>query len=185
MFWVSLSHNSAANDRQSTGIDRLRHHLASLLIDSGCDVKTVQARMRHSSAKTTLDVYGHMWPDKDETTRAAIGGTESPSPVEDLVDARDRQAGCVGELLSRGCRIRTPRGSAGAARRPPSRNVSRRWLTPQVRQRPGDHKGDEVAEVSETRRRSLWPKPVCLLLGKAKPDTATTLVSGLGTDYGC
>jgi integrase len=52
----------------------LRHHLASLLIDSGCDVKAVQARMRHSSAKTTLDVYGHMWPDKDETTRAAIGG---------------------------------------------------------------------------------------------------------------
>jgi hypothetical protein len=30
--------------------------------------------MRHSSAKTTLDVYGHMWPDKEETTRAAIGG---------------------------------------------------------------------------------------------------------------
>ena len=52
----------------------LRHHLASLLIDSGCDVKTVQARMRHSSAKTTLDVYGHLWPDKDETARAAIGG---------------------------------------------------------------------------------------------------------------
>jgi integrase len=40
---------------------------------SGCDVKTVQARMRHSSAWTTLDVYGHMWPDKDETTRVAIG----------------------------------------------------------------------------------------------------------------
>ena len=37
-------------------------------------MKTVQARMRHSSAKTTLDVYGHMWPDKDETTSAAIGG---------------------------------------------------------------------------------------------------------------
>jgi integrase len=52
----------------------LRHHLASLLIDSGCDVKTVQARMRHSSAKTTLDVYGHIWEDKDETTLAAIGG---------------------------------------------------------------------------------------------------------------
>jgi integrase len=52
----------------------LRHHLASLLIDSGCDVKIVQARMRHSSAKTTLDVYGHMWPERDETTRTAIGG---------------------------------------------------------------------------------------------------------------
>jgi integrase len=52
----------------------LRHYLASLLIEDGCDVKTVQARMRHSSAKTTLDTYGHMWPDKDETTRAAISG---------------------------------------------------------------------------------------------------------------
>lgn len=52
----------------------LRHHLATLLINDGCDVKTVQNRMRHGSAKTTLDVYGHMWEDKDETTRAAIGG---------------------------------------------------------------------------------------------------------------
>ena len=50
----------------------LRHHLASLLIHSGRDVNTVQARMRHRSAKTT-HVYGQMWPDKDETTRAAIG----------------------------------------------------------------------------------------------------------------
>ena len=40
----------------------LRHYLASLLIESGCDVKTVQVRLRHASAKTTLDVYGHMWP---------------------------------------------------------------------------------------------------------------------------
>ncbi|HWG62082.1 MAG TPA: site-specific integrase [Streptosporangiaceae bacterium] len=50
----------------------LRHYLASLLIASGGDVKTVQARLRHASAKTTLDTYGHMWPDKDESTRAAI-----------------------------------------------------------------------------------------------------------------
>ena len=34
----------------------LRHHLATLLIDMGCDVKSVQARMRHGSAKTTMDV---------------------------------------------------------------------------------------------------------------------------------
>jgi hypothetical protein len=32
----------------------------------------VQARLRHASAKTTLDVYGHMWPDKDEASRAAV-----------------------------------------------------------------------------------------------------------------
>ena len=50
----------------------LRHYLASLLIASGADVKIVQARLRHASAKTTLDTYGHLWPDSDDSTRAAI-----------------------------------------------------------------------------------------------------------------
>ena len=50
----------------------LRHYFASLLIASGADVKTVQARLRHASAKTTLDTYGHIWPDRDESTRTAV-----------------------------------------------------------------------------------------------------------------
>ena len=33
----------------------LQHYFASLLIASGADVKTVQARPQHASAKTTLD----------------------------------------------------------------------------------------------------------------------------------
>ena len=36
------------------------------------DVKTVQARLRHASAKTTLDTYGPIWPDRDESTRATV-----------------------------------------------------------------------------------------------------------------
>jgi integrase len=51
----------------------LRHYLASLLITSGADIKTVQARMRHATARTTLDTYGHLWPDAHESTRSAIG----------------------------------------------------------------------------------------------------------------
>jgi site-specific recombinase XerD len=51
----------------------LRHYLASMLIASGADIKTVQARMRHATAQTTLDVYGRLWPDADESTRSAIG----------------------------------------------------------------------------------------------------------------
>ncbi|MFJ7207472.1 tyrosine-type recombinase/integrase [Streptomyces sp. NPDC098789] len=51
----------------------LRHYYASLLIASGADIKTVQHRLRHASAKTTLDTYGHLWPDTEETTRAAVG----------------------------------------------------------------------------------------------------------------
>ena len=50
----------------------LRHYLASLLIASGADIKTVQARLRHASATTTLDTYSHLWPDADESTRSAI-----------------------------------------------------------------------------------------------------------------
>ena len=51
----------------------LRHYLASLLIASGADVKVVQARLRHASAATTLNVYAHLWPDADESARAAVG----------------------------------------------------------------------------------------------------------------
>ena len=50
----------------------LRHYLASFLIAHGADVKLVQARLRHASAKTTLDCYGHLWPDRDESTRTAL-----------------------------------------------------------------------------------------------------------------
>jgi len=50
----------------------LRHYFASLLIASGADVKVVQARVRHASAKTTLDTYSHLWPDSDLSTRAAV-----------------------------------------------------------------------------------------------------------------
>jgi len=36
------------------------------------DVNRAQARLRHQSAKTTLDVYGHLWSDTADSTRAAI-----------------------------------------------------------------------------------------------------------------
>lgn len=50
----------------------LRHYYASLLIAGGLDIKTVQKRVRHNSAKTTLDTYGHMFPDKDESARTVV-----------------------------------------------------------------------------------------------------------------
>jgi integrase len=50
----------------------LRHYFALLLIASGTDVKVVQARPRHASARTTLDTYDHLWPEHDDSTRAAI-----------------------------------------------------------------------------------------------------------------
>lgn len=77
----------------------LRHYYASLLIASGSDVKVVQKRVRHASAKTTLDTYGHLWPDTDNSTRAAIddviaaraGGSSAAS-----TDRRGVQTGSIG-----------------------------------------------------------------------------------------
>jgi len=67
----------------------LRHYFASLLIASGLDVKTVQARLRHASAKTTLDTYGHLWPDRDESSKAAVAAifTERPKRSVDEEEA--------------------------------------------------------------------------------------------------
>lgn len=50
----------------------LRHYYASLLIRHGESVKTVQERLGHSSAVTTLNTYSHLWPDSDDRTRAAV-----------------------------------------------------------------------------------------------------------------
>jgi integrase len=75
----------------------LRHYFASLLIASGADVKTVQARLRHASAKTTLDTYGHIWPDRDESTRAA---------VDAVITARAEQRRNSGEAVRRRRRSR-------------------------------------------------------------------------------
>lgn len=52
----------------------LRHYFASLLIADGHDVKLVQQRLRHASARTTLDTYSHLWPDKNEAARATVDG---------------------------------------------------------------------------------------------------------------
>ena len=50
----------------------LRHYYASLLIRHGESIKTVQERLGHSSAVTTLNTYSHLWPDSDDRTRAAV-----------------------------------------------------------------------------------------------------------------
>jgi len=71
----------------------LRHYFASLLIASGADVKVVQARLRHASAKTTLDTYAHLWPNSDDSTRAAIDAVllarSGGSAVSQPRDAQD------------------------------------------------------------------------------------------------
>jgi integrase len=70
----------------------LRHYFASLLIADGADVKTVQARLRHASAVTTLNTYGHLWPDRDESTRATVEAVFSARAEQSRNKARPGSA---------------------------------------------------------------------------------------------
>lgn len=59
-----------------------------MLIRSGASMKAVQVRLGHSSAKTTLDVYGHLFPDEeDRTRRAALEKAFADHDVEPSDDA--------------------------------------------------------------------------------------------------
>lgn len=57
---------------KGTRFHSLRHFYASLLIRHGESVKVVQSRLGHASAAETLDTYSHLWPDSEDTTRAAV-----------------------------------------------------------------------------------------------------------------
>lgn len=62
----------------------LRHFYASALIAAGLDVKVVQARLRHATATTTLNTYGHLMPDADERSRAAMSAVFAERPAANL-----------------------------------------------------------------------------------------------------
>ena len=58
----------------------LRHYFASVLVAGGCDVKAVQAAMRHGTASMTLDVYAGLWPDADDRARSAASAALATRP---------------------------------------------------------------------------------------------------------
>jgi integrase len=49
----------------------LRHHYASVLLDAGESVHAVAARLGNT-AQMVLNVYGHLMPDREDTTRRAV-----------------------------------------------------------------------------------------------------------------
>jgi integrase len=50
----------------------LRHSFASILIDSGANVKTVQDALGHSSSSITLDIYSHSFAEARAKATAAV-----------------------------------------------------------------------------------------------------------------
>jgi integrase len=52
----------------------LRHYVASQLLASGVDIRTVAGRLGHRDPSTTLNVYAHFIPEADQKAAAVLGG---------------------------------------------------------------------------------------------------------------
>jgi len=53
----------------------LRHTCASLLIHDGASILLIQTRLGHSSATTTMDRYGHLYPSAEAALADALDAT--------------------------------------------------------------------------------------------------------------
>jgi integrase len=63
----------------------LRHTQASLLIANGVDIKTVQERLGHARASTTLDFYAHADEERDKQAANLFGSLLDSSRYEQKV----------------------------------------------------------------------------------------------------
>lgn len=75
----------AAVGLEGQGLHSLRHTYASVLIASGNSAKVVQVMLGHKDVTTTLNVYGHLFPDAWGAAAKAVGEwydrTKSPAKV--------------------------------------------------------------------------------------------------------
>ena len=78
----------------------LRHTAASLAIAAGADVKVVQQMLGHKSATMTLDLYGHLFPDRLDTVADAMDAarTIALEAAPKMGTGNSRQASAVVSL---------------------------------------------------------------------------------------
>ena len=62
-----------------------RHTAASLAIASRADVKVVQQMLGHKSATMTLDLYGHLFPDRLDEVADALDAAARAAAVARLL----------------------------------------------------------------------------------------------------
>lgn len=56
----------------------LRHSHAGMLIDMGFDILEISERLRHESAKITLNTYSRLYPEKDTKLAGALNKLRRP-----------------------------------------------------------------------------------------------------------
>lgn len=68
---------------QGVRLHDLRHYVATRLLTSGIDARTVAGRLGHRNPSTTLDVYSHFVPESDQSA-AEMMGSLFTSALNDL-----------------------------------------------------------------------------------------------------
>ena len=87
-FTKSALETNIKNIAQKSGLPQirvhdLRHSHVSMLIEMGFSMKEISERLGHESIKTTLDTYGHLYPDKDVKLAEALNKLRRPDTKED------------------------------------------------------------------------------------------------------
>lgn len=72
--WFAVALRRAGVERGHMTIHDLRHTAASLMVQSGANVKTVQRQLGHKSAAMTLDVYADLFDDDLDDLSERMGG---------------------------------------------------------------------------------------------------------------
>ncbi len=54
-----------------------------MLTEMGIDIYEISKRLGHESIKTTIDTYGHLYPDKDLKLAGALNDLRRPEHSED------------------------------------------------------------------------------------------------------
>ena len=72
--WFAVALRRAGIERGHMTIHDLRHTAASLMVQSGANVKTVQRQLGHKSAAMTLDVYADLFDDDLDDLSERMGG---------------------------------------------------------------------------------------------------------------
>lgn len=84
------------NGLPPTTIHGFRHFNASVLINSGVDVKTVQACLGHSTAVTTLNVYAHSFQEQQVKAMDAVADAiKLGSPQKNAKNKKSQQTAII------------------------------------------------------------------------------------------
>ena len=79
--WKPALGQAGLEPRRENGMDVLRHHYASMLLDGGVSIRALAEYLGHSDPGFTLRIYAHLMPDSEDRARAVVD-TAFHAPAE-------------------------------------------------------------------------------------------------------